>query len=61
MRIVIATAALIACAIVPRYAEQLSTPHAASAVLTHPDAAPQASASSSRSVVICRAAVGIFA
>jgi aspartyl protease family protein len=50
--IVIAVAALIACAIVPRYAEQLSTPHAASAVLMHTDAAPQANASSSRTVVI---------
>jgi aspartyl protease family protein len=58
--IVIAVAALIACAIVPRYAEQLSTPHAASAVLTHTDAAPQASASSSRSVVIAPSRGGHF-
>src|SRR5262249_15046349 len=58
--IVIAIAALIACAIVPRYAEQLSTPHAASAVLMHADAAPQASASSSRTVVIAPSRGGHF-
>jgi len=58
--IVIAVAALIACAIAPRYAEQLSTRHAASAVLAHADAAPQTSTSSSRTVVIAPSRDGHF-
>jgi len=58
--IVIAIAALIACAIVPCYAEQLSAPQAASAVAAHADAAPQASTSSSRTVVIAPSRDGHF-
>jgi aspartyl protease family protein len=58
--IAIAIAAFAACAIVPRYAEQLSSPpNAASAVLApHRDAAPRPSAS--RTVVIAPGRGGHF-
>ena len=49
--IAIAIAALIACAIVPRYAEQLAAPSAATVVVT-PHRDDRTNASSSRSVVI---------
>jgi aspartyl protease family protein len=60
--IVISIAAFAACAIVPRYAEQLSSqPKAETAALaSYGDAAPRSNASSSRTVVIAPSRDGHF-
>jgi aspartyl protease family protein len=59
--IAIAIAAFAACAIVPRYADQLSQSKAETAALaSHSDTAPRSSASSSRTVVIAPSRGGHF-
>ena len=59
--IVIATAALIACAVVPRYAEQLAASNATTTTLaSHTDATPGPSASPSRTVVVAPSRDGHF-